>query len=404
VGNRSPSDIIPRTYFGMHFHRADRGTKWPGPEIGAWRIWDANVLWVDVEPQPGTWDFSRLDRYVSMAQSANVELNYLLGFSPPWASARPEEKGVYSKNKKGDVAEPARLEDWENFVRTVVKRYKGRISSYEVWNEVNTGTGFYSGTPEALLALQKAAYKIVKQEDPSALLVLPSVTGEMDRDFEWFDKYLGLGAGKYVDVIGYHMYQPRKAPEELLGLVQKLRAVMARHGIADKPLWNSESGYRMDFGQKKLQVADSTSWPALSPERAEAYVVRALVLGWWAGLDRFYWYAWDNYDLGLMDKSGNVMPAGKAYLTTARWLTGASLKSCKRAAPVWVCAVARKGRNGWLAWNETNAEISWPTDSLPAKAWQTLSGEIGTIDQTKKVKLDGRPLLLLDSNVAWPEK
>ena len=180
--------------------------------------------------------------------------------------------------------------------------------------------------------------------------------------------------------------------------MQKLRAVMARHGIADKPCGTLNRA----IGWISQNFRSQINKFALSPERRSLRC--ALVLGWWAGLDRFYWYAWDNYDLGLMDKSGNVMPAGKAYLTTARWLTGASLKSCKRDAPVWVCAVSRKGRNGWLAWNETNAEISWPTDSLPAKAWQTLSGEIGTIDQTKKVKLDGRPLLLLDSNVAWPEK
>ena len=400
----SPTELIPASYFGMHIHRADRGTKWPGREIGAWRLWDANVVWLDIEPQPGVWDFSRLDRYVSMAASTGTEIDYPLAMSPPWASARPEEKGVYSKTKKGDAAEPAKLEDWEDMVRTVVRRYKGRIRSYELWNEVNTGTGFYSGTPEALLALQKSAYRIIKQEDPAALFVSPSVVGESDQQLGWFDKYLGLGAGNYADVIGYHMYVPRKPPEEIAGLVQKLRRIMVRHGIADKPLWNTESGYRMDFRQERVVAADP-SWPALSPERAEAYVVRALLLGWWAGIDRFYWYAWDNSDLGLIDPAGNVTAAGKAYLTTVRWLVGSSLKSCKRTGPVWVCAIERRGRNAWLVWNEGNDEMPWSVVSLPTvTAWEALSGKTGAIDKTQTVKLDGRPLLLLDSNIAWSEK
>jgi hypothetical protein len=234
--------------------------------------------------------------------------------------------------------------------------------------------------------------------------VSPSVTGEIDRDIGWLDKYLGLGAGKYADVIGYHMYQPRKAPEELIGFVQKLRAVMARHGIADKPLWNTESGYRMELRQKKQHGSGDPTWPVLSRERGEAYMVRMLVLGWWAGIDRFFYYSWDHLDQGLLDEDGTVTPAGKAYLTTARWLTGASVKSCKRTEPVWVCAIERKGRSAWLAWNERNEEIQWPTDSLPAKAWETLSGEIGTIGQAKKVRLEARPLLLLDSDAAWTEK
>src|SRR3954447_839071 len=99
--SRLPTAIIPHAYFGMHFHRLDRGTKWPGREIGTWRLWDTRVTWVDIEPQPGVWNFSQLDRYVSMGQSAGAELDYVLGMSPPWASSRPEEKGVYSKNKKG---------------------------------------------------------------------------------------------------------------------------------------------------------------------------------------------------------------------------------------------------------------------------------------------------------------
>lgn len=401
LGARSPNDVVPAAYFGMHIHRADDGTAWPGAGVGAWRLWDARVIWLNIEPKPEAWDFSKLDRLVAMGGLARAEVMYVFGMPPQWASARPDEKGLYSK--AGDRAEPARLSDWERMIRTVVSRYRGRIKQYELWNEINEGTGFFSGTPDAMLALQRSAYRAVKETDPGAIFVGPSGVGETEQQIAWFERYLALGAAQHADVISYHFYQPRKAPEEILGLVRRIRSIMDRHGAGAKPLWNTESGYRMDYGQTKLVAADPT-WPALSRERAEGYVARALVLGWWAGLDRFYWYAWDNADMGLIDSAKQITPAAVAFRTVARWMTGAKVRSCTRRAPIWVCALERNSSRAWIVWTENEQRTEFSLASLSGVvALESLAGSAQSIVGQASISVDGKPVLLRDDDTVWAQ-
>ena len=158
----------------------------------------------------------------------------------------------------------------------------------------------------------------------------------------------------------------------------------------------------MDFGQKGPAVYSDPRWPALSPRQAEGYVARALVLGWSAGIDRFYWYAWDNKELGLLDPQGVITPAGRAYLTTARWLVGARLKSCKRTAPVWVCVLDRDGKQAWMIWNEKDESLQWPAIELPRlNAGESLAGEALAIKGQRALTLDGRPILVWAFDGAW---
>lgn len=390
--NDRANKVIPPAYFGMHIHRADRGTAWPGREIGSWRLWDANVLWLDLEPKPGKWDFSRLDRYLAMADLAGTEILFPFGMTPEWASARPLEKGVY--RPKGDAAEPRDIEDWERYVTTVAARYKGRIRHFELWNEVNAGTGFFSGTPQTLLELQKSTYRAVKAIDPDAVVVSPSSVGEADHQLAWFEKYLSSGMANYADVVSYHFYQPRKKPEAIVKLVKKVRGAMVRHGAGNKPLWNTESGYRIGLGNKSVGAADPT-WPELEPQIAEGYVARALILGWWAGLDRFYWYAWDNAELGFLSPDGTVSSVGQAYLTVARWMSGAKLSACSESAGIWVCVLNRGGRRQWLVWNASDKEVVWPVTAPWANAVESLDGKRQRLTVDRKLTLNGKPQLLL---------
>ena len=383
--------VIPPVYFGMHIHRADSSTAWPGREIGSWRLWDAGTLWIDMEPKSGQWDFTKLNRYVAMAALTNTEIDLPLGMTPEWASARPLEKGVYKPH--GDASEPRRIEDWENYVRTVTTRYKGRIHTYELWNEVNAGTGFFSGTPQALFALHRAAYRIVKEVDPSAVLVSPSGVGEADHQLAWFENYLSLGAKSYTDVVSYHFYQPRKRPEAIIGLVKKIKAIAARQGLGDKELWNTESGYRIALDQKTAQAVDPT-WPELDQQRAGAYVARALILGWWAGLDRFYWYAWDNSDMGFMNKAGKVEHAGRAFRTVAQWMVGARLSACAPNKGVWTCNLNRDGNQSWLVWSEDDTTVQWALPMGIAKSTETLDGNKYPIPENRLLTITGSPQLV----------
>ncbi len=171
----------------MHVHHAASGTSWPAVSFADWRLWDAGVTWPQLEPARGKWDFNLLDRYTQLAAERNVDILLTLGLTPAWASARPNEPSAYGK---GNAAEPRQLADWEEYVRIVATRYKGVIHNYEIWNEPNV-KGTFTGNPQAMVELSRAAYRVLKSVDPTITVVSPAATA--GDGAAWLDEYLHRG-------------------------------------------------------------------------------------------------------------------------------------------------------------------------------------------------------------------
>ena len=62
------------------------------------------------------------------------------------------------------------LEPWLAYVRAGVARYKGRIHTWEVWNEPNIG--FWLSSNEDYVRLLKATYTAIKSVDPTARVTM----------------------------------------------------------------------------------------------------------------------------------------------------------------------------------------------------------------------------------------
>jgi hypothetical protein len=67
------------------------------------------------------------------------------------------------------IVPPRTLTPWIRYVTAVVTRYRGRIDSYEPWNEVNLGM-FYGGTPSQMAAMTRALKDVVDRIDPAAMV------------------------------------------------------------------------------------------------------------------------------------------------------------------------------------------------------------------------------------------
>jgi len=320
----------------MHFHHLGSTTPWPDVPINQWRLWDAYVAWPNLEPAKGQWRFATLDRYVSLAAEHHVGLLLPLGLSPGWASARPLEKSTY---QPGAAAEPRSIEDWRAYVGTVVRRYKGRIQAYEIWNEPNLKQ-FYSGTVDQMILLTREASRIIREIDPNALIVSPSAT--QDRGVSWLAEFLLKGGGAFVDVIGFHLYVAPQPPEATFNLVTSVRQTMAQNGSGEKPIWNTEAGWFL---------------PKPFPEElAAAYVLRECIVNWAAGVQRLYWYAWDNHGWVSLETtehdSRTLTSAGQAYIVAFRWLFGARILSCKSDGQQrWICELDRDGHRQRILWS-----------------------------------------------------
>jgi Glycosyl hydrolases family 39 len=337
---QAPTATIPGTYFGLHIHHLDRPipTPWPNMPVPTWRLWDADVTWADLQPSKGQWEFTRLDRYVYLAQQHSTSILLPLGGSPTWASARPQVRTNY---QPGFTAEPANMDDWRAFVRTVVSRYKSRIQAYEIWNEPNL-KDFWTGTTDQMLSLTREASQIIHSVDPQAIVVSPSATA--DYGIPWLDEFLKKGGGQFVDVIGFHFYvNPHTLlPEDMVPVIQRVRQLISDDGLANKPVWNTETGW---LSPAKFE----------SDEFAAGFLARAYILSWAAGVQRFYWYAWDNRSLAIVtykEDDHTVTPAGHAYKVMEQWLVGAQMAGCTESADrTWTCQLNRAGKKEWIVWN-----------------------------------------------------
>lgn len=274
------------------------------------------------------------------------------------------------------------MENWRIFVRTVATRYKGRIHDWEIWNEPNRPQS-WTGSVEAMVDMTREASRILKEIDANNRVVSPAPTGVYGLPF--LDKFLSKGGGQYVDVIGYHFYVGRDdPPEAIVPLIQKVESTMQRYGVASKPLWNTESGW-----------LGPTSF---SPEVQAAYISRAYILNWAFGVNRFFWYAWENHHGTEIELTGPdnaaLTPAGKAFATTQIWMTGAVLTHCSSSADgAWICELHRQAKVSHIVWSaKGNTTLPIP-EEWGAKYAVSLAGVTSNLTGNS-ANIGAQPLLI----------
>ena len=143
------------------------------PPAAMYRLWDMDVAWRNVNPQPGVFDWSILDRRIALVESWGGRPFLVLGLTPQWAAQKPGAGDP--RWGAGSASPPANIEYWNTYVREVVHRYGGRIAGYELWNEANLTT-FWQGSASELFAMAQSASGIIKTRNPGAVVAAPSIT------------------------------------------------------------------------------------------------------------------------------------------------------------------------------------------------------------------------------------
>ncbi|MBC7162763.1 MAG: hypothetical protein H5U26_11745 [Immundisolibacter sp.] len=372
-----PAAPVPPFYFGIHNHRFHDQAMRPMIDFGTWRLWGAGVEWTLLQPKENEWNFRRLDFALSVANSSDYDVLLTFGRTPRWASAQPDRRSFYGP---GEAAPPRNMNDFARFVRRVASRYKGRIKSYEVWNEP-ASSGFFSGTVEQMVEMTRIVDQEVARADPTARIVCPSPAKY--ESLNWFGRFVAAGGANYCDIIGYHFYTDSEFPEERLNLIRKVFDVLKAHDLTTKPVWDTESG--LSIGNKN---ADS---PAAS---ARGHIARWLILTWASGVERFYWYAWDHDRLGFVNPSGDMRePELAAYQIVQKWMLGSSFQECARVDQRWNCHLTLKnGKSAILFWTQDNSKQA--VDVTPPVWLEDLHGFAGSI-QGGLVSITGDPVLVV---------
>jgi len=129
--------VIDDSLFGLHVKDAQLGV-WPSIEFGSIRLWDNGTAWTNIETSQGVFDWTNLDNAVTIAnQKGMSDILMVLSGTPAWATNQRNPLALPAPDASGV---PANMADWDNWVRAVATRYKGKIKIYQPWNEANLST------------------------------------------------------------------------------------------------------------------------------------------------------------------------------------------------------------------------------------------------------------------------
>lgn len=328
-GDPAPSETEPagvpvaRELFGTHVGLLGVADQPQPPRAGAIRLWDSGVTWRELAPDPDTITWGPLDTAVARAEAIGAsDIMWVHGSTPVWAAKDPTAAGIYGPGSSSAPDPDA----YADFLRAVAERYRGRITSYQVWNEANINI-FYRGSAASMAELTVRAREVLAEADPDALLVGASTTVRRNGPVKpWYGKYTAAlaEAGWPVDAMAVHLYPlADQGAGTRASYIRMIRPWLAERGWTG-PLHDTEINYgdRRDFATTTVQVPQS---------RAAAWVARTYIDSLALGVDRVYWYTWNDHTLGIDQvdpQTGEILPAGQAFLTVQDWFEGARWQGC----------------------------------------------------------------------------
>ena len=228
------------------------------------------VPWVALQKDRGaTYDWTLVDNMVTALAAQNMSILATLNSTPQWAVP----KGLPALS--GPPASPA---EYAAFAGAVAKRYRGRISAYEIWNEPNAAMFFAPGPdPAKFVGMLKAAYPAIKAADPAAVVVTGGLGAIVDHESVTMNAVTFLramytaGAKGFFDGFGFHPYQYTTKfsvggwhPDAPVNQIAGIREVMRANGDDAKKIWLTEYGEPSSVGgdAKQAEYVDDllTAW------------------------------------------------------------------------------------------------------------------------------------------------
>ncbi len=371
---------IPETYFGLHINKGHEGI-WPPIGQKFIRLWDTGTRWCDIEPADDSYYWTRFDIYVnSLIQNndPNCKILYTLGITPSWANSQAD-----------GTKPPDDMTDWEDYVRHVVQRYKGKIHYYEIWNEVNVNT-FYTGSVTELVELAQRAHAIIRQEDPTAVVMTPN--------FAFFGlsimaAYFNAGGGTYADAVSYHAYHPMEdngTRNRMLTLLAP-RSIADQYGFENLPLYNTETA--LTHGQ--------TASPTDTQIRAG--MAHGMILNRIYGSETYPHYFWEpssalRVALAVYIDDDELTVGGQTYKQLVGWLKGQRFiafenLTAKTSDPVTVYMQRGTGQKAIIAWAWNGNPTYTPDPAMQIDTIMHLDGSTQSYTGGA-ITLDHEPVLL----------
>jgi len=229
-----------------------------------------DISWVNMQKEPGDFDFSVYDNLLKKTDTAGVSVLGILDYDVPWIHEDPEGKRQVDADQ---------LSWWLEYVQAVALHYGENLAAIEIWNEPNFGK-FWTGSDEDFFLLTSKTVKLLNHLLPDTPIIVGSL---MYNPFVggpgYLKKLLAAGATDGADAISLHPYGiSTKAGARRMA---KAREIMKDYGFQGE-LWITEMGY--------------PTGGRVSEEMQGVYIAKTIASSFAAGVDRIIWYQlYDNY-------------------------------------------------------------------------------------------------------------
>lgn len=251
--------------------------------VGVYRqLTSADLIWSNVETSDDTFDFTKEDgALVGLEQESIVDLfsyQYADG-TTPWDELMGD-----------DTPEKTLTTQQEDYIGTVVDRYKDYVKYWEIGNEMAhwelTNPGEFSAEEQG--AWLASMSEVIREHDVDAVIVLSSLISITDDNVDdWLPGAVAGGGTDWFDVVGYHYYGRWQGfNNERAGL----QSVLEDLGIDDKPVWMTETGTSSDSSN-----AERTNYPN-SEAQQSADIFRRALQAYAAGDDMMIWHTYIGND------------------------------------------------------------------------------------------------------------
>lgn len=225
-----------------------------------------DMWWGVIEPEKDRFEWDFPDRVIEHIVKAGLEPYPILCYNPAWSpDASPADD---------DARERFTL-----YASELVKRNRGRVKYYEVWNEPNIVPFWVPAPDPALYApLLKSVYTAAKESDPDCVIVAMCTAGP---DYKFIDAVYREGAAAYLDAVSFHRYDATKDESLLENEIRQIRRIMERYGDVAKPLLITELGYTTGPSEvsKPVSYEDQAEW-----------ATKSYLLALAEGVDQFYYF------------------------------------------------------------------------------------------------------------------
>ncbi len=273
------------------------------------------ILWSQIEPMPGQFNWAPLDRVFTAIQQNNraekpFKVIAVLHTTPQWARAAHSSV----------TAPPLEISNFGIFTRAFAQRYGPQLDHYQIWHEPNLSAnwGHTFVNPSTYTTLLREAALNIRDTDPAALILTAGLAPTRENgplnlnEMEFLAQLYQAKANRWFDIVagqpyGFDFTPTSPAQTNTLNFqrLTLLRQVMLNYNDADTPIWATAFGWNalpLDWAGQPAPWRDDqtkTDPPQLQTQRTSQGI--AWARNHWPWLGPMLAIRWDSANLSPDD-------------------------------------------------------------------------------------------------------